>query len=518
MTTRKYGYPIEADVRPIRVDVDSDLSEGAFSGKLYYGPDNAADRTIILGPKDVAPGSVAKFIQIDETRGLILKPDDGEIELPDGSSIKSTDLGLKSMGVGSELEILYYLDPLGSGHFRAKVVKGCWRRLDEAPADFYPSTDTNPRLVITAGKVLSSKNTLTLKGTDSTEHTFPPRTSALKYTREIQRLVSANDTTVTLDDTYAEDIIVTGSGVMYVLDLGVATGYQDSDRDTRRFTIYNATPEFIGVVNSDLSTFHRVPPRSRCTCVLVDNSSPAGVWFSFVDVPIDLDQGRRANFDASGVISQHGYSDSGFVGVLSGAGAGIGYAGAFSGAAYQKILGLGYLRTGTTDAGYAVAYGGYLRAGLTCLGLEFSLLMGHYSTALEEFIFRAGFGENATGAAHSSGAYFEYDRVTSGDFWRIVSANAASRTAVVTDSAPALVTDNVPPQKLRLELNSGQTRIDAWINQIQKTAAGGITTDIIAANSSVALPVMTMVKSAGTTSRYAYFDYYSFDVFPTTKR
>jgi hypothetical protein len=81
-----------------------------------------------------------------------------------------------------------------------------------------------------------------------------------------------------------------------------------------------------------------------------------------------------------------------------------------------------------------------------------------------------------------------------------------------------LVTDNVPPQKLRLELNSGQTRIDAWINQIQKTAAGGITTDIIAANSSVALPVMTMVKSAGTTSRYAYFDYYSFDVFPTTKR
>jgi hypothetical protein len=150
--------------------------------------------------------------------------------------------------------------------------------------------------------------------------------------------------------------------------------------------------------------------------------------------------------------------------------------------------------------------------------LEFSLLMGHYSTALEEFIFRAGFGENATGAAHSSGAYFEYDRVTSGDFWRIVSANAASRTAVVTDSAPALVTDNVPPQKLRLELNSGQTRIDAWINQIQKTAAGGITTDIIAANSSVALPVMTMVKSAGTTSRYAYFDYYSFDVFPITKR
>lgn len=77
------------------------------------------------------------------------------------------------------------------------------------------------------------------------------------------------------------------------------------------------------------------------------------------------------------------------------------------------------------------------------------------STAAQEYIVRAGFNDDvvAGGGACLDGAYFEYDRATSGDVWRCVTANNGVRTTVVSTIAP--VSDTF--QRLEVLVNEAGT-------------------------------------------------------------
>ena len=122
------------------------------------------------------------------------------------------------------------------------------------------------------------------------------------------------------------------------------------------------------------------------------------------------------------------------------------------------------------------------------------------STSAEEYVIRVGMGDVTTGDM-VDGAYFEYDRATSGDFWRIKTANNSSRTTTVSSTAIAANTW----YKLRTQVNAGGTSVDFLVDD---TNIGTITTNIPTGAGRTCGPLVSMIKTNGTTSRTTNVDYY----------
>lgn len=515
MKTKSIDYPIEGDIRPIRVDMAGDLlDETAWSGKIYYNDSSTGLHVLTPKTTNAVIGSTCRVIQSHITNGIsLVPPADALLELPDGETV-TTPASFRSGSVGSEIEILLYVTSAGTKRLRVFVKKGSWSTASGLAHTYTPSIDQS--LLLVAGKKLTVNKSLTLDGTDGTTHTFPPRTSALKYSREIQRLTSADDTTLTLNNTgYAEDLIVVGSGVLYNINLGDATTYNDSDLDSKRFRIYNATPEFVGVLNTDLTTWLRIPPRGYCECILTDNSSASGVWHSMVYNPATGDPSFGFVFYDDGL----GTGTTGpmwLAQYVSGAGASVGanVSGGFNYDPTQYGQGVLVLATGTTITGHAARIAGQLyfngcATRYSCVSRPQNLS----TVGVEEFVLRFGFHDVQAGEP-TDGAYFEYDGAVSGDFWVICTANATTRTKSITAKA----IDNVNYHSFNIEIASDASRADFFYDKALLNAAGGVTTNIPISNARAFHCSELIEKIAGTTTRHWLSEITKFERYPAVLR
>jgi hypothetical protein len=164
------------------------------------------------------------------------------------------------------------------------------------------------------------------------------------------------------------------------------------------------------------------------------------------------------------------------------------------------------LKTGTNSSGRA-AVGSYASAVRLDFAqstvMEWRMSLQALSTATQEYVATFGWMDNFAAGDHVDGAYFEYDRLTAGDFWRCCTATNSSRTKVTT-SAP--VTAGSSFDRFTIYTNSGSTVATFYVN------------DSLVATISSSMPIgvgrstgygAKIQKSAGTTSRSLYSDYIS---------
>jgi hypothetical protein len=342
-------------------------------------------------------------------------------------------------------------------------------------------------------------------------------------------LTTANDTTTVLDGTVpAFDcrnknlFCIAGTGVLQVYSLGDARRY----RNGKPFVFANNTPEFVGVVAGaapSFSVFHRVPPRAVCECVLMDNSTAAGVWWSMVHDPAvsnpayGLSVFEDFNADSSKTLGAN------FLYLYSGTSA-------ITVTLYNNCLsepgkqGTSISRTGTTATGYAGFFSGsgsgsagpYLTGG--CRAYEVLQATEALSIAAEEFIVRHGPHNNITGGAPTRGCYLVYDRVTWGDVWVMRNINVAGNTSIPTAVAPNVDTTGAVWQKLRVEIDSAATRSDFLIDNVLVSAAGGLATNIPISTDMVKSGGSSITKSNGINHRHIYADYARVQSYPTALR
>lgn len=136
------------------------------------------------------------------------------------------------------------------------------------------------------------------------------------------------------------------------------------------------------------------------------------------------------------------------------------------------------------------------------------------STVGEEYIFRVGLHDGTSGAV-TDGVYFEYNRLTAGDFWRCATANNSTRTLVTTTSAIVANTW----YRLKIIVNAAGTSVDYYVDDVLLTSGSlPITTNIPTTSARTAAPSSQIIKSAGTTSRTAENDYAEFRQTLTTAR
>jgi len=337
--------------------------------------------------------------------------------------------------------------------------------------------------------------------------------------RKFQLVTTVADTTTVLNSSYSSDIIIGGNAVMQVYDLGDATKYRPG---RTHFIFYNNTPELVGVVNSNGSVWHRVPPRGRCICALESNAAAAGVWWSSVVRDVSPAQGLDAFDDFMGLIATTGiYGAMGWnvakAGVGSAVASGVAACRATSGLQGVAMFSAGAVASYGLMHGPDAANSIYLGSG--CRAFETSTVLYQLSVAAQEFIFRLGPGDNITGGAHTNGCYFVYDRATWGDFWVCRNINAAGNNTLVTAVVPAVSIVGVGWQKLRLEIDSVASRTDWFINNAQVSPAGGLNTRVpLPATAGVRAANLGITKTVGATVVYTFSEYARVQSFPTALR
>lgn len=207
----------------------------------------------------------------------------------------------------------------------------------------------------------------------------------------------------------------------------------------------------------------------------------------------------------TGEIGSHGFS---FVNTGTGAQISMGTIG-------PTRPGAASVYTGTTTTGSSViTNGAFWSASGGETTVTFSIRFPNLSTASEEFIGRVGLHDGTTGDA-TDGVYFEYDRLTGGDFWRVATANNSTRTKITSTIAIAGNTW----YRLKIVINAAGTEARYYVDDVEVSGGGyPITTNIpITAARSTALS-FNIIKSAGTTTRALECDYIEYSQVLTTTR
>jgi hypothetical protein len=336
------------------------------------------------------------------------------------------------------------------------------------------------------------------------------------YANNAEIQVTANDTTTILTVANKEQQLITGTGVLQCYDLGDARTYSTK----RCYQFMNATLEFVGIYNSASSVWHRLPPRATCTCWLLDNSTAAGVWQSSVYDPAvgNPAYGTVAVNDFAGNSTSTGlYGDPAWV--FAGGGGGVP---TMTTTLTVPVGRLGEIAayTGASATGYQLMYLGalnntqYMGGGAT--SFECSVTQNFLSTAAQEYIFRAGPGNNITGGAHTRASYFLYDRATYGDIFVLKNINAGGNTVQNTAVVPVLVAAGL--QKLRMECSSSNSRSDFWIDKVQVSNAGGVSGNVPAITDGIKIGHMGVTKTAGASGAAFTVDYTKVCIYPTVLR
>lgn len=193
-------------------------------------------------------------------------------------------------------------------------------------------------------------------------------------------------------------------------------------------------------------------------------------------------------------------------------GAGASIAAGTGGASRPGVIGV---YTGTTTTGSCVlTMGAYWCASGGQTIYTVSIRIPTLSTASEEFICRIGI-HDGTNSTVTDGVYFEYDRLTAGDFWRCATSNNSTRTLVTTTSAIVANTW----YRLKIVVNAAGTSVDYYVDDVLLTAGSlPITTNIPTTTARVSAPSGQIIKSAGTTTRNFDIDYAEFRQILTTAR
>jgi hypothetical protein len=309
-------------------------------------------------------------------------------------------------------------------------------------------------------------------------------------------VTTADDSTTTLTVNNLEDVLVTGTGVLHWIDLGVGTTYKVG----KRYRVENASSEIIGVMNSDSTVWVRLGQHESCACTLVDNSTAAGVWHVVIHRIGDPSFGFRV-VDDFVTYSTPLHGPIGWSVTNSGAGA----ASSVSSLALDTdtAFGVTYQTPGTTTTGFT-----HFRS---CLAIQLGdgpvsfrdrILISALSTVAEEYWLRIGILDDVAGDA-VDGVYFENDRLTHGDtFWRICSASNSTRTKTATATNPRLIGGGLY-QNLYLEVSSDASRADFWIDNVHQ---GTVATNIPSGSARVSTVTSVFTKSAGTTAINLYRD------------
>lgn len=160
--------------------------------------------------------------------------------------------------------------------------------------------------------------------------------------------------------------------------------------------------------------------------------------------------------------------------------------------------------TGTTNTGYATlyvsqaGYAGFL-FGAGVYTFETEIYITTLSAVAEEYIIRIGFGDVITGADMVDGAYFEYNRLTSVNWYCCTSANSARTKADsgVAAGAAAWI-------RLKIVVNDDATAAAFYINDVL------VRTNILNIPSGAGrntAAIFNIIKSAGTTGRTLQVDW-----------
>lgn len=165
------------------------------------------------------------------------------------------------------------------------------------------------------------------------------------------------------------------------------------------------------------------------------------------------------------------------------------------------------LSTGTTTTGISVLnLGGTNHSYILSNGIphtfETEFLSGTLSTVTDEYILRSGYLNTVTSAAATFGVWFEYDRLTNGNFWVIRTRNGVGVDTTTVTSIPVVASTFY---KLKFYINSAGTSVSYYING---ALAGTITTNIPPnTNGRQVSPNYTIIKSAGTTAATITLDW-----------
>jgi len=165
--------------------------------------------------------------------------------------------------------------------------------------------------------------------------------------------------------------------------------------------------------------------------------------------------------------------------------------------------GIQRLDTGTTISGYAVLhlniyYYNFL-FGAGVYTLETDIYISNLSTVTETYTLRFGFGDNISGDM-VDGAYFEYTNTGSTPNWYRCTASNSTRTKTDTGVAAAAGTWT----RLKVVVNANGTSVEFFINGVSVNVN---TTNIPTGEGRGTEAILSVIKSAGTTSRTIDIDW-----------
>ncbi len=178
----------------------------------------------------------------------------------------------------------------------------------------------------------------------------------------------------------------------------------------------------------------------------------------------------------------------------------------------ENVIGSFYLTTGTTNTGRISleksAQTAVMIFGIAALNLKKRIALHDLSTGGETYTAYIGFGDNVGSGDMANGAYFRYTHGTNSGKWEAVTASASSRTA--TDTG---ITADTTFHIFNVVVNQAGTSVAFYIDG---TLVATNTTNISTTNPIGHL--LKIEKSAGTTARKIYEDWYSFLITRTSAR
>ena len=202
---------------------------------------------------------------------------------------------------------------------------------------------------------------------------------------------------------------------------------------------------------------------------------------------------------------------------VSGSGAAVVYGSAYVGQTYNAIGVVG-LYTGTQASGYCslVLSNAAWSFGVGSTYSTFRVLVPATWTSTQAFVTRIGYMDS-TSTDPVDGIYYEYNGTVSPN-WYACTSNGSTITKINT----GIAVNTAAFQSLSMNVyNAGTQGSPNWTVQysINGVNCGSINTNIpLTAGSTLTGPCMHIVKSAGTTGRYVYIDYFREWTILTTSR
>ena len=234
----------------------------------------------------------------------------------------------------------------------------------------------------------------------------------------------------------------------------------------------------------------------------------AGEWADPVEVNVSPDIRYEESTDFISITSGSYI----FASASNGAGSGI-VTSSYGVNSTENAFGVLSMLTGTTTTGEShLWYGGGggpmgVRFGSQAITQLWRIAIDAVSDGTNTYSVSFGFGEQIASKDQQDGAYFTYTHGTNGGRWQCVTAAGGTRTT--NDSG---VSASTSFQQFRIEVNQAGTEVLFYIDA---ALVATHTTNIPTNGTNI---MANIVKSAGTTSRTIYADYYKLITTRSTSR